>query len=137
MQDAEKKLPGKQEAALTALLQHGTTRAAAAACGVNESTLWRYMQDADFQRRHRAARRAVVEQTISMLQQAGAAAVATLVKVMQDTAAPASARVSAARAIIEQGVSAVELTDLQQQVEEIKRLLAAREGEQSATRARA
>jgi AcrR family transcriptional regulator len=120
MQDSERKLPGKQEPALAALLQHGTTRAAAKACGVNESTLWRYLQDAEFQRRHREARRAVVEQTISMLQQAGAAAVATLVKVMQDTDAPASARVAAARAIIEQGIGAVELTDLMERIDALE-----------------
>jgi hypothetical protein len=128
MQDSERKLPGKQEQALVALLRHGTTRAAAAACGVNESTLWRYMQDAEFSRRYRAARGAVVEQTISMLQQASAAAVQALVNVMRDERAPASARVTAARTIIEQSVAGVQLTDLRQEVEEIRRLLGEREG---------
>ena len=58
-------------------------------------------------------------------------------EVAEDREAPASSRVAAAKAIIEQSISAVQLTDLQAEVEEIKRLLAEREGIKSATLARA
>jgi len=43
--------------------------------------------------------------------------------VMNDTESPASARVSAARAILEIAVKAVELEDLEARIEELERLL--------------
>ncbi len=121
------KLSRKQEAAIAALLSHDTVKAAALACGVSEATLWRWMQLPEFQTRHRAARTSVVETAIGLMQQACTGAVATLVKVMRDETAPASARVGAARCVIEQSLRAVEVGDLQAEVEEIKRLLGEKE----------
>jgi molybdenum-dependent DNA-binding transcriptional regulator ModE len=131
------KLPPKAEKVLTALLHHGAVRSAAKEAGVSEATVFRYLQDAEFQRRYRQARAGVVDAAIALMQRLCANAVSTLAAVMHDTDAPASARVSAARTILEQSMSAVELTGLRQEVEEIKQMLAEREGVTGATRARA
>ena len=137
MQDVEPKLTVKQERALVALLDCGELKRAASAAGVNESTLWRWLQQPAFQARYRAARRQLVETAIAQLQSDCSIATRVLREVAEDKEAPASSRVAAAKAIIEQSISAVQLTDLQAEVEEIKRLLAEREGIKSATRARA
>jgi hypothetical protein len=71
------------------------------------------------------------------MQRLCANAVSTLAAVMHDTTAPASARVSAAKTILEQSIGGVELTELRQEVEDIKGMLAEREGKPGATRARA
>jgi hypothetical protein len=131
------KLPPKAEKVLTALLHHGAVRAAAKEAGVSEATVFRYLQDAEFQRRYRAARASVVDAAIALMQRLCSNAVSTLDTVMHDTEAPASARVSAARTILEQSIGGVELTELRQEIEEIKQMLAEREGATGATRARA
>ncbi len=131
------KFPPKAEKVLTALLHHGVVRAAAKEAGVSEATVFRYLQDAEFQRRYRAARADVVDAAIALMQRLCANAVSTLGSVMHDTKAPASARVAAARTILEQSIGGVELTELRQEIEDIKGMLAEREGQPGATRARA
>jgi DNA-binding MurR/RpiR family transcriptional regulator len=131
------KYPPKAEKVLTALLQHGAVRSAAKEAGVSEATVFRYLQDAEFQRRYRQARASVVDAAIALMQRLCANAVTTLDTVMHDTEAPASARVSAARTILEQSIGGVELTELRQEIEDIKGMLAEREGMPGATRARA
>jgi hypothetical protein len=124
---SDEKLTPKQEAALIALLAHGTTEAAYEAAGVSKSTMWRWLQLDAFQRRYRAARRQLVETAIAQLQSNCTIAVRVLREVAEDKDAPASSRVSAAKAIIEQSVSAIELTDLQEQVQELRQLLTTQE----------
>ncbi len=131
------KLPPKAEKVLTALLHHGAVRSAAKEAGVSEATVFRYLQDAEFQRRYRAARARLVDAAVALMQRLCANAVSTLAAVMHDTTAPASARVSAAKTILEQSIGGVELTELRQEVEDIKGMLAEREGKPGATRARA
>ncbi len=131
------KFPPKAEKVLVALLHHGAVRAAAKEAGVSEATVFRYLQDAEFQRRYRAARADVVDAAVALMQRLCSNAVTTLGTVMHDNKAPASARVSAAKTILEQSMSGVELTQLRQEIEEIKGMLAEREGKPVATRARA
>jgi hypothetical protein len=112
-------------------------RSAAKDAGVSEATVFRYLQDSEFQRRYRAARASVVDAAIALMQRLCSNAVTTLDSVMHDTEAPASARVSAARTILEQSIGGVELTELRQEIEDIKQMLAEREGRPGATRTRA
>ena len=123
------KLTAKQEQAIVALLEHAAVAKAAEACKDTETTLWRWLQLPAFQSRYRAARRQLVEAAIARLQSACTDAVDVLKEVAQDAAAPASARVTAARTILEQSMSAIQLTDLQAQVDDIKRLLAEHESD--------
>lgn len=106
------KLSRKQELAISALLTCPTILAAAQQCGLSEVTLYRWLKDTGFQSAYRDARREVVRQAIAQVQQATGQAVQTLQAVMQDTDAPASARVAAARTVLETALKAVELEDL-------------------------
>jgi hypothetical protein len=125
LQDTAEKLTAKQERALVALLSTGGIKEAAELCAVNESTLWRWLQLPTFQTRYRAARRQVVETAIAQLQQDCSIAVRVLREVAEDREAPASARVSAAKTILEQSVSGIQLMDLQERIENLEQMLAA------------
>jgi hypothetical protein len=106
----------KQDHAIAALLAAPSISAAAQQIGVNETTVLRWLKEDGFQTAYRAARRQVVQHAIVQIQQATGEAVATLRCVMRDAEAPASARVSAAKAILETAVKAVELEDLEARI---------------------
>ncbi len=109
-------LPEKQEAALLALLSHKTLKESALAAGISMPTLWRYLRDPVFSLRYREARRELVECAMVRLQNDAEHAACVLRDVADDKQAPASARVTAARTIIELSVKSVELGDLQQRL---------------------
>ncbi len=111
----------KAQQAIAALLEHPTIAAAATACGVSERTLWRWLQDADFQKKYRDAQRAVVDTAISKLQAATVKAVETLERNL--TCGNSFAENSAAQAILTHTFKAIELSELRAEIEEIKRML--------------
>ncbi len=117
-------LDAKQQKALVALLNHNTVGEAATACRLSEATLFRFLRDDTFKARYRAARAEVVEHAISQLQRDCATASKTLREVCEDGSAPASARVSAAKAILDGAVKAVELQDMAARLEALERRLA-------------
>jgi hypothetical protein len=85
--------------------------------GIGERTLLRWLQeDRAFQAAYRTARRHVVQHAVAQVQQATRLAVDTLCHVMQDPEAPASARVSAAKTILETAVKGVELEELEARI---------------------
>jgi hypothetical protein len=110
------KLSRKQEALIAALLLAPTLADAAHTAGIGEVTAWRWLKEPTFQTAYREARRAVVQQAITKAQRATGTAVETLVTIMQDVNAPASARVSAAKTVLDISVKAVELEDLEQRL---------------------
>jgi hypothetical protein len=110
------KLSRKQDQAITALVTCPSITEAAAHCELAEVTLRRWLKQDGFQAAYREARRAVVQHAIVQVQQATGDAVETLRNVMQDPEAPASARVSAARVVLETAVKAVELEDLEARI---------------------
>jgi FAD/FMN-containing dehydrogenase len=107
------KLRRKEETAISALLTQGTLAEAAQVAGIGEATLRRWLQRDDFQAAYRRARREAVSQAVAHLQKASGAAVDTLRGIMQDPHKLASARVTAARVILEIAIKAVELENLE------------------------
>jgi len=103
----------QQDKAIPALLTCPSITAAAQQCGVAEVTLHRWLKDTAFQAAYRDTRRVVVQHAIAQVQRATGEAVETLRSVMQDPEAPASARVSAAKAILETAVKGIEIDDLE------------------------
>src|ERR1051325_966094 len=97
--DSDGKLAPVQEPAIVSLLSHATMRTAAKAVGVDEATLWRWLQDKDFHAAYMTARRETVKHAMARLQQISSEAVNTLREVMKDKTAKGSERVSAAKAI--------------------------------------
>ena len=114
------KLSRNQERAISALLLHPSMSKAATAAGVGEVTLWRWLQIPEFKDRYRLARREAVGQAVGHLQSACGVAVLALTDISQDVNNPASARVSAARTVLEMALKGVELEDLAVRVEELE-----------------
>jgi transposase-like protein len=82
----------KKEEAIAALLTQRNIEDAARLTGVSANTLVKWMKDPEFDASYREARRSAYDQSVSRLVQATTAAVTTLLKVMVDPAAPASAK---------------------------------------------
>lgn len=113
-------LPAKQELALRAIISHPTLKEAARAAGVSDATLWRYMQDEEFSKRLREARRDALSHTAVRIQQASSEAVTVLRDVMLKEDSPASARITAARTLLDYSFRVVELDEIKAQIEELK-----------------
>lgn len=116
-------LTSKQLKAILALLTERTMQDAAKKSGVSETTLWRWMQEPEFQSAYRQARRSVVEKAIGELQAACSEAVKTLHRNL--SCGVASTEVTAAKIILEQATKGVELIDLQERLESLEQLLEA------------
>jgi hypothetical protein len=121
--DSDSGLSRKQERAISALLYEKTTKEAAEISGVTETTLWRWLKDDAFNKAYVEARRLATSQAIAQIQQAGGDAVKTLCTVMNDTQAPASSRVTAAKTVLELGIKAVELEDMAQRLSELEKFI--------------
>jgi hypothetical protein len=119
------KLSRRQEQAIAALLTAPTIGEAAQAAGISEPTLWRWLQRDDFQAAYRHARREAVSQAIAHLQRVSGEAVETLRAVMTDAEKPAGARVTAARAVLELAIKAVEIEGLEARIADLEERLTA------------
>lgn len=116
------KLTRKQESAIAALISEPTVMQAAGKAGVGETTLWRWMKQPEFQSAYRDARRQVMNTAIGRIQDACSQAVETLRAIMQDTEAPASSRVSAAKSILDVAFKAVELQDIEERITQLEQI---------------
>jgi DNA-binding MurR/RpiR family transcriptional regulator len=115
------KYPRKKDQAILALLTHPTIGEAADTAGVSEVTLWRWLQDQDFQQSYREAKRQVVQQALTRVQQVSGEAVDVLRDVMADDTKPPSSRVTAARTILDMALKSVEIEDLEARIEALER----------------
>ena len=115
------KLGRKKVAAVAALLTQRNVEEAARAAGIGKQTLNRWMKLPEFQAAWREARRAVVSQSSARLQQASGAAVSTLLKIMLDANAPASARVRAADRVLDRAQQGFESEDIEVRVAALER----------------
>ena len=107
-----------KEKALTALLESATITEAAKKCGLSEKTLRRYLDDAEFQKEFRAARRVIFEQNIVRLQSLHAGAVDTLERNL--TCENPSVEVRAAQIIIEGNRKDFETLDILERLETLE-----------------
>ena len=114
------KLSGKQEVALSALLTEPTVETVAVKAGITPRTLYRWLNAPPFVAAYREARRQAVQRATGRLQQAANDAVTTLQDVMTDTTAPAPARVTAAKSVLEMAIKAVEIEDLTARIEALE-----------------
>lgn len=133
--------PG-QEAAIAALVGTPTYAAAAKAAGVGARTLRRWIHgDARFRQRLREARSGVFDQTVRAIHQSSPAAAEVLDGIAKDAAAPQTARVSAARALLHYSCRGHEMADvdgrlseLEERIEAISRYIALREEDAAAAK---
>lgn len=113
-------LTAKQESAILALLNEPTIAKAAAAAGVGERSLYRWLDEPEFAAAYRKARRQAFSQAIALTQRYAPMAVQVLAKVASDASATTAARVSAATAILKYGREGIELDDLAARVEQLE-----------------
>jgi hypothetical protein len=116
-------LTPKQEKAISALLSEPTMKSAAQLVKVSEITLIRWLREDAFRDAYQEARREATKQAIARLQQASSEAVDTLRDVMSRNLSRPSARVSAAKAVLEFSLKAIEIEDLQNRVEQLELLM--------------
>lgn len=107
------KFARKKEEAIVALMTQRNIEEASKVVGVSPNTLLNWMKQPEFQIAYREARRTAFSQSIARLQQASAAAVTTLLKVMVDTGSPAASKVRAADCVLNHTYKAVELEDIE------------------------
>jgi transposase-like protein len=114
-----------QELAIMALLSSTSLQSVARAAGVDRRTLFRWLQEPNFVRAYRAARRECVAQAIAQVQREASGAVSVLVDVAKGREKPgrntAAARVSAAKAILDLAFRSIEIEDMWTRLEEMER----------------
>lgn len=111
----------RKEKALQALLVCRTRAEAAKAAGIGESTLREYMKDAEFMERYKQAFGGMVADATRQAQQTLSPALSTLREIMEDREEQASARITAARSILEYAMKLCEQTDILDQLRELER----------------
>jgi hypothetical protein len=121
------KLSRKKEQAVMALITEPTIKAAADKIGITTPTLYKWLKLPEFRSAYMAAKREAVTVAVARLQQAATEAVEALRAIMNDPNKAASARVGAARTILEMAIKAVEIEDLEVRIEELERVMAQKE----------
>jgi hypothetical protein len=109
-----------QERALAALLTCKTIEDAATKAEVHIRTVYKWLALPTFKASYLQARREAMGQVIGQLQQTATVAVRALREVLDDPAAPHTARVSASRTVLELALRAMELEDLAQRIEALE-----------------
>ena len=121
MADFHGKLGRKQEEAIIAVLSTRTVEEAARACNTPPRTLYRWQKEPAFDKAFQEARRRAFGQATARLQHGASVAATTLLKVMLDTATPASTKVRAAQCVLTHAAKAIELEDIEARVSERER----------------
>jgi hypothetical protein len=116
------KLKPKQEEAILALLSNRTVEETARAVKITPRTLYRWLNEPDFDRAYRKARRKAFGQATARLQQASSAAVTVMMKTMVDTNAGASVRLRAADRVYSHAAKAIEIEDFDLRLSELERV---------------
>ena len=116
MASSSQKRARKKEQTIAALLVQPTIAKAAKQAGVGERTLLRWLKLDDFQAALRIAQRKVLSQAIAQIQQATSESVKTFRSVMMDEGSPASARVAAARIVLDFAMKGFDREDLEKRL---------------------
>jgi len=117
------KLTRNMEKAVAALISQPTIASAAESIGIGEVTLHRWLKLDHFLTAYRKARHQVVSQAIGKLQTNLSGAIDVLMAIAENEEAPASARVTAARAIIDQSLKAVEVENIEERIERLEQII--------------
>jgi len=116
-----RKLTRKQQKAIVALLACPSIEAAAAVAGIGQRSLYRWLRLDQFQQAYASARKEIVSQAVTKLQATMTAAVDTLQTVMSDPEAPPSARVSAAKTVLDLALKSGQLEEVETRLAAIEK----------------
>jgi hypothetical protein len=110
---------------LEALIHQPTIALAAAAAKITDRTIYRWLRnDENFKAEYLHLRWELVNNTVLQLQKAANNAANCLQSVMDDPESPASARVAAAKTVLEMSFKALEVEDQERRIAELERLYA-------------
>jgi transposase-like protein len=84
---------------------------AARAVGVGKRTLYRWLQDPEFQDAYREARRSAFSQSMARLQYVSSAAVTTQINLLVNSSTPAVVKARVADSVLNHGMKATEVED--------------------------
>ena len=117
------KLNAKQERFAVALMTTSTITEAFNMANITNATAYKYLKDPDFSAYYMQLRREAMQQATNKLQQSAVLAVRTLENVMKDVEnSTSSARVQAARTVLENAYRGLEIDDMQLRIEQLYRL---------------
>jgi len=114
-----KRLVVKTHHIVLALLEHGSNEKAAAALGIDATTVWRWSKKPEVQEQLRKARAEAFSAGIGRLAFLTTLAVDTILEIISDKKAPASVRLRAAESVLCRADTVV-LEELQADVEALK-----------------
>jgi hypothetical protein len=115
------KKPGLRERFIMALLANPSVETAAESVGIHRVTAWRWMKDPAVVQRLTETRRQCMGHAMMRLQAAASASVTTLVEV-QASGESESARVSAARTVLEMALRAAEIGELEERLTRLEQI---------------
>lgn len=110
----------KKEEALAALLTTGTHKEAAAKAGISARTLSAYLSDPEFRKKYETELTKITQNASVKLKKYMGEAVDVLHATATDQDTGATAKVAAARAILDYGLKVSEMEDLRSKLEEIE-----------------
>jgi len=105
-------LTAKQAKALAALLVEPTKEKAAAAAGIGITTLKRYLAEQEFQSEYKKALSELVEDAAAQAKISLSPALTCLREIVEDGEQGATARIQAARSLLEYGLRLTEIFDI-------------------------
>lgn len=110
----------RKEKALQALLVCRTRAEAAKAAGIGESTLREYMRDPAFFAAYQKAMTGLVKEAAAQAKQSLSPALSTLREITEDVEQGATARIQAARSLLEYGVKLIETADILERLDRLE-----------------
>ena len=120
MIEVSKKMERKKEKAIACLIAQPSITLAAQEAGISQSTMYRWLNDEEFQMAYRKAKKEIVGHALTQVQKAVTKAVDTLLDVMGNGVVE-SAKVSAAKTILELAIKAVEIEELEERLTILER----------------
>lgn len=109
-----------KERALAALLIHSSKAEAAEAAGISPRTLRTYLSDGEFQKAYKEAFSGLVSEATRQAQRSLSPAISTLREIIEDEEQPATARISAARSLLEYGLKLTEQNDILSRLDKLE-----------------
>ena len=116
------------ETIMSALLTHSTPNAAAKKLGISINTVLKRIRDPAFSAELKKRRSEILESTVGTMQLMVSGALRTLDEVMRDQSVPASVRVQAASAILQNYLRYADYSEIERRLTALE----AREGEENA-----
>lgn len=118
----------RQTQALAALLTQPTKEKAAQAAGIGLTTLKRYIANPEFRSEYQRAVSEMIEDAAAQAKQSLNPALSCLREIVEDVDETATARIQAARSLLEYGLRLTEITDIMKQLDELEKWRDATDG---------